>query len=118
MWIFSGPEGRKAVTMTKALHALLPALSLAIAWPAAAHTPLFDCFADQDVTITCEAGFSDGGSAEGIEVRVVNLQGKVLAQDRIGPDNSVTFKRPEEDFSVVFAAGEGHEIRVFGEDIY
>lgn len=89
-----------------------------LALAAQAHTPLFDCFDNRDGTITCEGGFSDGASAEGVGVRVVDLQGKVLARGRLGPDNSVSFDRPLEEFSVVFEAGDGHEIRVFGEDIY
>ena len=101
--------------MTRSLLALLAALSLA---PAHAHTPLFDCFDNQDGTITCEGGFSDGGSAEGVLVRVVDAQGKVLEQAPMGADNSVVLQRPEGEFSVLFAAGEGHELWVFGEDIY
>ena len=89
-----------------------------LAFAAQAHTPLFDCFDNQDGTITCEGGFSDGASAEGVGVRVVDLQGKVLARGKLGPGNSVSFDRPAGEFSVVFEAGEGHEIRVFGEDIY
>ena len=97
------------------LFPLLAALCLA---PAHAHTPLFDCFDNRDGTLTCEGGFSDGGSAEGVLVRVLDAQGKVLEQAPLGPDNSVTLERPAGEFSVVFVAGQGHELRVFGEDIY
>ena len=85
---------------------------------ASAHTPLFDCFDDEDNTIVCEAGFTDGASAEGIDVRVSNAQGRVLEQGTIAEDGSVKFKRPDEEFSVIFSAGEGHSITVFGDDIY
>lgn len=98
--------------------AALSGLLYCFSMPVLAHTPLFDCFDNQDGTITCEAGFSDGASAEGVMVQVVNVQGKVLQQGRISSSNNITFQRPEEQYSVVFAAGEGHEIRVFGDDIY
>jgi hypothetical protein len=83
-----------------------------------AHNPLFDCYDNNDGTITCEGGFSDGGSAEGIAVRVLDAQGRILAQERLGRDNSVTFERPEQDFSVTFDAGASHDIRLFSDDIY
>lgn len=83
-----------------------------------AHAPLFDCFNEDDNTVVCEAGFSDGASAEGIEIRLLNAQGRVLEQKELGKDGSVTFKRPDEEFSVVFSAGEGHVITVIGDDIY
>ena len=40
-----------------------------------AHTPLFDCFDNGDDTLTCEGGFSDGASATGVGVRMVDAQG-------------------------------------------
>ena len=85
---------------------------------AQAHTPLFDCFDNGDDTITCEGGFTDGASAEGITVRVLNTQGKVLSQAQMNANNSVDFERPSEEFSVTFYAGESHSISVFGDDIY
>lgn len=85
---------------------------------AQAHTPLFDCFDNGDDTITCEGGFSDGASSEGIVVKVVDAQGKVLEQGKMDSGNSVDFKRPEGEFSVVFEAGDSHSISVYGDDIY
>ncbi len=84
-----------------------------------AHTPLFDCFDNNDGTITCEGGFTDGGSAEGISVRVLDAQGKVLAQGKLDARNSLILDRPSNEFSVVFDAGDdSHKIIVFGDDIY
>ena len=83
-----------------------------------AHTPLFDCFDEDNGKIVCEAGFSDGASAEGIDVRVVNAQGRVVQQGKIEADGSVSFDRPDEEFSVQFQAGEQHTITVIGDDIY
>lgn len=101
---------------------ILPATASCLLWQqAAAHTPLFDCFEEEveDVLqVVCEAGFSDGASAEGVEIRMINAQGRVLARKEIKEDGSVTFDRPAEEFSMVFIAGEGHEITVIGDDIY
>ncbi|HEY0963954.1 MAG TPA: hypothetical protein VGE69_16515 [Pseudomonadales bacterium] len=91
-------------------------LSLA-AVHAQAHTPLFDCFDNGDDTITCEGGFSDGSSAAGVGIRVLDAQGKVLEQGDLGEDGSILLKRPAGEFSVVFAAGEEHSITVLGDDI-
>jgi hypothetical protein len=92
-------------------------LLLALAVPGQAHTPLFDCFDNGDDTLTCEGGFSDGASAEGIVIRVLDVQGKVLQQGGLDAKGSVTFERPDGEFSVVFSAGEDHTITILGDDI-
>ncbi len=92
-------------------------LSFGFAIPAQAHTPLFDCFDNGDDTITCEGGFSDGSSAAGVAIRVLDAQGKVLEQGELDDAGSITLMRPESVFSVVFAAGEEHSLTVLGDDI-
>jgi uncharacterized protein YfaS (alpha-2-macroglobulin family) len=82
-----------------------------------AHTPLFDCFDNGDDTLTCEGGFSDGASATGVGVRMVDAQGKVLEQGKLDAKGSITFKRPAGGFSVVFEAGAEHALTVLGDDI-
>ncbi len=104
---------------------LLPAASaliLAVAaagWTptAEAHAPLFDCFADGPDKISCEGGFSDGSSASGILVRVLDAQEKVLLEGKIDADGKFSFKKPPGDFHVLFDAGAGHKVTVFGADI-
>ncbi|MEY3659255.1 MAG: hypothetical protein RLZZ169_80 [Pseudomonadota bacterium] len=93
-------------------------LFLLVGWGAAhAHTPLFDCFDNGNETLTCEGGFSDGASAEGVGVRLLDQQGKVLEQAKLDARGSATFKRPGGEFSVVFDAGAEHQITVLGDDI-
>lgn len=92
-------------------------LLLLVGSAAAAHTPLFDCFDNGDETLTCEGGFSDGASAEGVDIRVVDAQGKVLEQGALDTNGSIVFKRPPSEFSVVFAAGSEHSITVLGDEI-
>ncbi len=92
-------------------------LLLLLAQVAAAHTPLFDCYDNGDDTLTCEGGFTDGASAEGVEIRVVDAQGKVLQQGKLDGAGSITFARPAGEFSVVFSAGSEHSITVLGDEI-
>ncbi len=84
---------------------------------AQAHTPLCSCFYDDDVTITCEGGFSDGSSASGVAMRVESPDGKVLLEGKMSEDSEYTFKKPKGDFFVIFDAGEGHRIKVAPSDI-
>lgn len=99
------------------LRSALLLLSLCLALPAQAHTPLFDCFDNGDDTMTCEGGFSDGASAAGVDIRVLDAQGKVLEQGELDAEGSIILKRPAGEFSVVFAAGEEHSLTVLGDDI-
>jgi hypothetical protein len=92
-------------------------LSLCFAPRVQAHTPLFDCYDNGDGTLTCEGGFSDGASAAGIVIRVLDAQGKVLEQGELDSGGSITLQRPEGEFSVVFAAGQEHTLTVLGDDI-
>ena len=106
--------------MKKISTALLLAGSvtgLALSLPAWAHSPLFDCFDNGDKTLTCEGGFSDGASATGVTIRVLDKQGKVLEQAKLNEKGSVTFKRPTGGFSVVFDGGAEHQLTVLGDDI-
>lgn len=102
----------------RVLAAILAALLLSFAaLPVWAHTPLFDCFDSGDDTITCEGGFSDGSSAVGVSIRVLDAQGKVLEQGELDAQGSIVLARPEGEFSVVFAASEEHSLTVLGDDI-
>jgi hypothetical protein len=101
----------------KTTFATLLVLLLALTSQAYAHTPLFDCFDNGDDTLTCEGGFSDGASAQGIVIRLLDVQGKVLQQGELDARGSVTFNRPAGEFSVVFSAGGDHTITILGDDI-
>jgi len=91
--------------------------ALCCSMPVLAHTPLFDCFDNGDDTLTCEGGFSDGASAAGVTVRLLDAQGKVLEQGELDAGGSITFKRPAGEFSVVFLASTDHSLTVLGDDI-
>jgi len=101
-------------------HLVVPALvlcALAGARPADAHAPIFDCFAEADGKISCEGGFSDGASAEGVAVRVLDPNEKVLLAGKIDHDGRFAFARPAGEFHVVFDAGAGHAVTLFSSDI-
>lgn len=93
------------------------ALMLMLAAPAMAHTPIFSCFDNADGTILCQGGFSDGSSAAGTTVRLLDGSGTVINEGQIDDFSEVVFDKPEGDYAVEFDAGEGHEIVVPGSEI-
>ncbi len=82
-----------------------------------AHTPLCSCSDEGDGTILCEGGFSDGSSAAGVKIRIVDSQGKVLIEGKMNEDSEFTFKKPSGAYTVIFDAGPGHEVKVPSKDI-
>lgn len=105
------------MTNFKTLLAVL-ALGLLFTGICQAHTPLFSCFDNGDGSITCEGGFSDGSSAAGVAVRVVDKDGKVLMEDKLDEFSEYTVKKPSQEFTVIFDAGEGHQIKIPGKEIF
>jgi hypothetical protein len=97
------------------LFALLGALGLPTL--AAAHSPVFDCFDESEGRVTCEGGFSDGASAAGVAVRVLDGSDKLLLSGKIDAAGRFSFARPKGEFHVVFDAGAGHSVTVFSNDI-
>jgi hypothetical protein len=94
------------------------ALALAgLAGVAHAHNAICDCYDNGDDTITCEGGFSDGGAAVGVPMRVLDGSGKVLIEGVMSDQSDFTFTKPEIDFRVEFDGGEGHVVQIDGRDI-
>jgi hypothetical protein len=96
--------------------ASVPLLALAAA-AANAHNAICDCFDNGDDTITCEGGFSDGGKAAGVAMRVLDQAGKVLVDGKMSDNSDFTFAKPKVDFRVEFDAGQGHVVTIDGRDI-
>lgn len=85
--------------------------------PALAHTALCSCVKNGDGTVTCEGAFSDGSSAAGVPVRVVDSKGKVLVSGKMDEESEFTFKEPKTAYKVVLDAGPGHLVTVDKKDI-
>lgn len=92
-----------------------------------AHTPLLSVFDNGDGTITCEGGFSNGASAEGVEIRIEKNDKAIKLYDekgtllgtkaKLNKAGELTVKRPKGDFVVIFDAGPGHVVKVMSKDI-
>lgn len=94
------------------LGALLLCPSLAMA-----HSPICDCLDNGDNTITCEGGFSDGSSAAGVRLTIMDASGQELMAGLMNQDSEFTFDKPKGDYKVVFDAGDGHSIEIDGKNI-
>jgi hypothetical protein len=103
-------------SMTTLARLSLAALLVVPSW-AAAHSAVFDCFNEKDGRVTCEGGFSDGTSAAGVPVKVLDSQDKLLLSGAIDKEGRFSFKRPPGDFRVVFDAGKGHAVTLLSSDI-
>jgi hypothetical protein len=88
-----------------------------LASTASAHNAICDCYDNGDDTITCEGGFSDGGKAVGVPLRVLDASGKVLVDGAMTDNSDFTFAKPKVDFRVEFDAGQGHVVTIDGRDI-
>lgn len=83
-----------------------------------AHSPLCACIENADGTVLCEGGFSDGSTAAGVEVRVLNDQGKVLVKGKMDKTGEFAFRKPKGSFTFVFDAGPGHVVNIRSSDIF
>jgi len=101
----------------KQRHLLASLSLLALASAAYGHNAICDCFDNGDDTITCEGGFSDGGKAVGVPVRVLDQAGKVLLEGVMSDKSDYTFAKPKVDFRVEFDGGQGHVVTIDGRDI-
>jgi hypothetical protein len=87
-------------------------LSLFLTSLSYAHTPLCSCSDEGGGTILCEGGFSDGSSAAGVKMTVVDASGKTLIEGKMNEDSEFTFKKPNVPYTVIFDAGPGHVVKI------
>ena len=102
------------MTRTVAYSLLLSTSMLQLVY---AHTPICDCYDNGDDTITCEGGFSDGATAAGVAMRILNGSGKILIEGVMSNQSDFTFAKPEGNFHVEFEGGDGHIVQIDGRDI-
>ncbi|CAI3787862.1 hypothetical protein AHFPHNDE_01534 [Pseudomonas sp. MM227] len=108
--------------MTRVSFIRWPALALgllaaACSGVALAHNPMCECKQIDDQQIRCTGGFSDGSGAPGVTLDVVGYDESILVPGKLGSDSTVTFKRPDAEFYVLFDAGPGHVVEIDQADI-
>ncbi|WP_296898436.1 hypothetical protein [Thiohalocapsa sp.] len=96
---------------------VLTAAGLTLSTAVSAHTPLCSCCDMGDGTVLCEGGFSDGSSAAGVAIRVVDDSGNPIIEGEMSEYSEFEFDKPDGDYTVVFDAGPGHDIQISGKDI-
>lgn len=104
--------------MIRAVRRLaLPLFLLGAAGPALAHNPMCDCKPVDGEQIQCKGGFSDGSGAAGVTLDVIGYDESMLVKGKLGDDSTLTFKRPDGEFYVLFDAGPGHVVEIDHTDI-
>jgi hypothetical protein len=109
---------QKEIALRYPRYAALAALA-ALLCPiaASAHTPLCSCYDMGDGTVLCEGGFSDGSSASGVGIRVLDDKGNPIVEAEMSENSEFEFDKPSGDYKVVFDAGPGHAVEIDGKDI-
>lgn len=87
----------------------LSVLSATSAW---AHNPVASCKAVADDKILCKGGFSDGSAAPGVTLDVISYDEKVILPGKLSQDSTLEFKKPDQEFYVLFDAGPGHVVEI------
>lgn len=96
--------------------AVIGAVSLFIgaAW---AHPPFCICKMANATTVRCEGGFANGTGVPGVRLDVVRYDESVVLQTKFGADSTVSFRKPDGEFYVLFDAGPGQSFDVDYKDI-
>ena len=98
-------------------RALLASGLALVAVTASGHSPICNCYDNGDGTVTCEGGFSDGSSAAGVAIRVLDARDKLLLEGKMDEKGTFTFMKPGVEYHVVFDAGQSHLVTIDGGDI-
>jgi uncharacterized Rossmann fold enzyme len=92
-------------------------LSIGLSSQVFSHTSLCSCSDQGNGTIVCEGGFSDGDSAAGMRIHVIDADGKIILAGYMNENSEFSFKKPEVEYAVIFDAGPGHTAKVPGSEI-
>ncbi len=103
--------------MRRAMFGIMLLTSALAARFAFAHSAVCSCFDNGDQSITCEGGFSDGSSAAGVAIRVLDARDKLLLEGKMDAKGTFTFMKPGVEYHVVFDAGQSHVVTIDGGDI-
>lgn len=99
---------------TKKTFVLQASIGLAfgmISLPALAHFPLMGCWFESEKVI-CEAGYSDGSSAEDYAVQMFDYEDNLIAKTMTDKRSIAEFEHPNTDFYLVFDAGHESPVEV------
>jgi hypothetical protein len=105
--------GRRSNTVVSAATILL----MAGTGTASAHAPLLSCFDNENGTITCEAGYSDGAPAAGQLIRVREANGRLILESVFDTASAYSFDKPKSPFVVEFIGDPSHVATFDGEDL-
>ncbi|GLX14212.1 hypothetical protein Pstr01_24510 [Pseudomonas straminea] len=85
---------------------------LSLSGLALAHNPMCQCEEVDAENIRCTGGFSDGSGAAGVTLDVIGYDESILVPGKLADDSTLTFKKPEGEFYVLFDAGPGHIVEI------
>lgn len=85
---------------------------LSLSGAALAHNPMCQCEELDAENIRCTGGFSDGSGAAGVTLDVIGYDESILVPGKLAEDSTLTFKKPEGEFYVLFDAGPGHIVEI------
>ncbi|PJX26065.1 hypothetical protein CAP48_08600 [Advenella sp. S44] len=88
---------------------VLSAVVIPSAW---AHNPVASCKAVGADKVLCKGGFSDGSAAPGVTLDVISYDEKVLLPGKLSEDSTLEFKKPDQEFYILFDAGPGHVVEI------
>lgn len=93
------------------------AVAICLSGYANAHSALCACYDIGDDEVLCQGNFSDGSSAYGVDMFVLDKQGNELINGQMNEDGEFEFTKPSGEYMVVFDGGPGHMVEISGEDI-
>jgi hypothetical protein len=103
--------------MNMRLIAIVLSAATLFAGSAFAHPPFCICKMIDATTVRCEGGFADGTGVPGVKLDVIRYDESVVLETKFGADSTVSFKRPEGEFYILFDAGAGNSFDVDYKDI-
>lgn len=81
-----------------------------------AHTLVFNAIDNEDGTMEVVGMFSTGRSTEGAKLKIVSLATtKILYEERIPANGSLTMKIPTEAYKLILDSGPGHVLERVGD---
>jgi hypothetical protein len=94
----------------------LAGLTLAAAG-ALAHEPVAKCYLLDEQTVRCRGSTNDDEALPGARMEVVAHNGKTLIEAKLDANSTLTFKKPQQAFYVLFDTGPGLQAVVEQEEI-